>query len=108
MSRFRAIVLCYHAVSDAWPDPLAVGPRLFERQLRTLLRLGFRAVAADEALAGRRGDLHVTFDDAYTSVDNALPILERLRVPATVFACTSYADDGRPLDFPELARQAAL
>jgi peptidoglycan/xylan/chitin deacetylase (PgdA/CDA1 family) len=45
----------------------------------------------------------VTFDDAFTSVWNAVPILERLGVPATVFACSGYADDPRPLGVPELA-----
>jgi peptidoglycan/xylan/chitin deacetylase (PgdA/CDA1 family) len=44
----------------------------------------------------------VTFDDAFRSVRTALPRLERLGVPVTVFACSSYADDGRPLDVPEL------
>jgi len=51
--------------------------------------------------------MHVTFDDAYESVANALPILERLRLPATVFACSDYANDGRPLDVPELAAEVA-
>lgn len=51
--------------------------------------------------------LHVTFDDAFTSLVEALPALERLGVPVTVFACSEYARDGRPLDVPELARDAA-
>jgi peptidoglycan/xylan/chitin deacetylase (PgdA/CDA1 family) len=33
----------------------------------------------------------------------ALPALERLAVPATVFACSGFADEGRPLRIPELA-----
>jgi peptidoglycan/xylan/chitin deacetylase (PgdA/CDA1 family) len=49
----------------------------------------------------------VTFDDAFRSVVNALPILERLGVPATVFACAGYAEQGRPLDVPELAAEAS-
>jgi peptidoglycan/xylan/chitin deacetylase (PgdA/CDA1 family) len=100
------LVLCYHAVSDGWDHQLSVGPAAFERQLRTLTLRGFRGVAADAALNGSRG-LHVTFDDAFRSVTNALPILERLRLPATVFACAAYADEGRPLDVPELAAEAS-
>ena len=100
------LVLCYHAVSDGWNHQLSVGPAVFERQLRGLRRRGFRGVGAEAALDGARRGLHVTFDDAYRSVANAIPILERLRVPATVFACPAYADEGRPLDVPELAAEA--
>jgi peptidoglycan/xylan/chitin deacetylase (PgdA/CDA1 family) len=96
------LVLCYHAVSDEWTDPLGVPAGAIARQIRWLLRLGYRGATAQEALATRRGALHVTFDDAYRSVRDALPALRALEVPVTVFACTSYADDGRPLDVPEL------
>jgi peptidoglycan/xylan/chitin deacetylase (PgdA/CDA1 family) len=58
-------------------------------------------------VAGDKRVLHVTFDDAFTNVLDALPALERLGVPVTVFACSDYARDGRPLDVPELARDAA-
>src|SRR5215207_2320419 len=99
---FRPLVLCYHAVSDRWADPLAVGPDAIERQLKILMRAGFRPEPADAVLANRRRALHVTFDDAYMNVLAAVPVLERLGVPATVFACSDYAEDGRPLDVPEL------
>jgi len=60
-------------------------------------------VTAAEAVSRAASSFHVTFDDAFRSVARALPLLERLGVPATVFACSGYADDGRPLDVPELA-----
>jgi peptidoglycan/xylan/chitin deacetylase (PgdA/CDA1 family) len=103
---FHSLVLCYHAISDTWSDELAVSQADFERQLRRLLDRSYRPVPAVEALDGRRKILHVTFDDAFRSVAKALPILERLGVPATVFACPDYADDGRPLAVPELAPEA--
>jgi peptidoglycan/xylan/chitin deacetylase (PgdA/CDA1 family) len=106
-TKFRALVLCYHAVSDSWSDQLSVPPLLFEDHLSSLLRRGYRPVSVAEALVGRSRSLHVTFDDAYTSVANAVPILERLGIPATVFACAAYADEGRRLDVPELAAEAA-
>ena len=105
--RFQPLVLCYHAVSESWPHLLAVTPQAFDRQLRSLLRRGYRPVTAAEAVSGQGRVFHVTFDDAYTSVASALPTLARLGVPATVFACPSYADDGRPLAVPELADEAA-
>lgn len=106
-SRLKQLVLCYHAVSDSWPDSLAVGPSTLERQVRSLLHRGYRAVTAEEALVSQGRVLHVTFDDAYRNLESVLPILERLQVPATVFACTDFAVDGRPLAVPELADRAA-
>lgn len=102
-----ALVLCYHAVSDTWGDRLSVRPAVLERQLQLLRLRGFRGIDAAGAVAGRRRGVHVTFDDAYRSVEASLPALERLRVPATVFACSDYARDGRPLDVPELAGEVA-
>jgi len=101
--RLLPLVLCYHAVSDRWDDALAVSPDAFERQLRFLLLRRLRPVSAGGVPANRPRTFHVTFDDAYRSVAvNAMPVLERLAVPATVFACSDYARDGRALDVPEL------
>jgi peptidoglycan/xylan/chitin deacetylase (PgdA/CDA1 family) len=98
----RPLVLCYHAVSETWRHKLSVPADALEDQLQLLLRRGYRPVSAAEAAAGSGKLLHVTFDDALTSVRNALPVLERTGVRATVFACTGYADDGWPLGVPEL------
>lgn len=78
-----------------------------ERQVARLLARGYRPGTAADAVAGDERVLHVTFDDAFTSVFEALPALERLGVPVTVFACSEYARDGRPLGVPELARDAS-
>jgi peptidoglycan/xylan/chitin deacetylase (PgdA/CDA1 family) len=102
----RPLVLCYHAVSDGWGHALALRPAAFERQVRSLLERGFSPVDASEAIEGSGRLLHVTFDDAYTSIAGALDLLERLGVPATIFAATAFADEGRPLDVPELAADA--
>jgi peptidoglycan/xylan/chitin deacetylase (PgdA/CDA1 family) len=101
------LVLCYHAVSGSWPDPLAVQPQSFEQQVRSLLTRRFRPVRADQAISCRGRLFHVTFDDAFRSVQRVVPFLERLQVPLTVFACTRLADAGAPLDVPEVARRAA-
>jgi peptidoglycan/xylan/chitin deacetylase (PgdA/CDA1 family) len=105
--RFRPLVLCYHSVSATWDHALAVAPRSFERQLRSLVRRGYRPLAAEELLTGPRRGLHVTFDDAYRTILDAAPTLRALRLRATVFVSTGFADGGRPLDVPELAAEAA-
>lgn len=103
----RPLVLCYHAVVDGEPQRLAVRRQTLESQLRSLLRRGYRPVAAADTVEGRGRLLHVTFDDAYRSAANVLPLLSELEVPATIFACTSYARDGRTLAVPELRADAA-
>jgi peptidoglycan/xylan/chitin deacetylase (PgdA/CDA1 family) len=104
MMLFRPLILCYHAISDTWEDPLATPVAAFECQLRRLVERGFRGATAEEVLRRPQDArlLHVTFDDAFASVANAVPILERLALPATVFVCTDFAPTGRPLLVPEL------
>jgi peptidoglycan/xylan/chitin deacetylase (PgdA/CDA1 family) len=103
---FRPLVLCYHAVSDDWEHVLAVRPSALERQIRRVLRQGYQPATATETLARGGQLLHVTFDDAYRSIGQALSLLEQLRVPCTVFACSDYTQDGRPLAVPELGDEA--
>lgn len=99
---FRPLVLCYHAVTEGPPHRLAVDRRTLTRQVRSMLWRGYRPGTAADVVDGRRRVLHVTFDDAFRSLALALPALEVLGVPVTVFACTAQADEGRPLDVPEL------
>jgi len=95
-------VLCYHAVSEAWDDPLAMRPETLERQVAAAIRWGWKPAAAADVVAGSSRALHVTFDDGYRSILRVLPMLERLGIRPTVFVCTAYAHDGRPLDVPLL------
>lgn len=103
----RALVLCYHAVVEGEPQRLAVRRETLESQLRSLLRRGYEPVSATDAIERRGRLLHVTFDDAYRSAADTLPLLAELGVPATIFACTGTARDGRPFDVPELREDAA-
>lgn len=107
-SRFEPLVLCYHAVSATWNHRLSVSPRTLERQVRLLLDRGYRAVPAAELVAGRGRLLHVTFDDAYRSVLDALPVIERVGVPATIFACTGLADGGRRFPVSDVPGDAGV
>jgi peptidoglycan/xylan/chitin deacetylase (PgdA/CDA1 family) len=102
-NRFRPLVLCYHAVSDHWQNPLSVRAASLENHLEGLLRRRYRPATIDAVTAGAGRIFHVTFDDAFRSVLTALPALDRLRVPATVFVCTSFADTGRMFPLPDLA-----
>ena len=98
-------MLCYHAISDTWDDPLATSAEVFERQLNMLVRRGYTAVGGEGALANRARTLCVTFDDAFRSVGSVLGTLERLGIPVTIFACTELAESGGPFRVPELSRR---
>lgn len=96
----ETLVLCYHALSDDWPAALSVRPELFERQIDLLLRRGYRGQTFSDAVLSPGGgkSLVVTFDDGFRSVtERALPVLQRLGVPATIFAVSSFARRGDPL-----------
>jgi peptidoglycan/xylan/chitin deacetylase (PgdA/CDA1 family) len=94
-----ALVLCYHAISPSWPAALSLTPERFESQLDALRRRGYRGVGFSEAVVAPRGRVvAVTFDDAFRSVlEFALPALQSLRWPATVFVPTDHVADERPL-----------
>jgi peptidoglycan/xylan/chitin deacetylase (PgdA/CDA1 family) len=99
MSRGRPLVLCYHAISSSWPHELSVAPSSLARQLRFVLARGFPPASLEETVQNpRRKLLHVTFDDAYASVLNAVPVLDSLGAPATVFVCASHASEGGVVD----------
>jgi peptidoglycan/xylan/chitin deacetylase (PgdA/CDA1 family) len=86
-------ILAYHRVCNA-RDDLAVAPADFRRQMEAVLSTGARAVSltdAVEALEQRSGAplVCITFDDGYhDNLDEAIPVLRELGVPATIFAST--------------------
>ena len=106
----RPVVLVYHSVSDA-PWHYAVRPHDFERQIRYLAK-HYHPVSLDDVIgygAGeknlppRRDAVAVTFDDGYKDfTTHALPILEKYRIPATVFVCAG------PVDRDALGSELAL
>jgi peptidoglycan/xylan/chitin deacetylase (PgdA/CDA1 family) len=90
----QPLILCYHAVSDEWPERFAVSTGQLGEQVEHLLGRGYRPATFTEAVAGTvPRALAVTFDDAFRSVpERALPVLSDLGVPATVFVSTSLVD----------------
>jgi peptidoglycan/xylan/chitin deacetylase (PgdA/CDA1 family) len=80
----------------------------FEQQIRYVSR--YHTVVGLRDLLARLGDgctepmIALTFDDGYRdNYENALPILERYGMPATIFLTTGVVDSGEALWFEELA-----
>ena len=96
-------MLCYHAVSDRWPSPLAVTSEQLDRQLSHLVQRGYRGATFDRAVASppTSRTVAVTFDDGYRSVlTHALPVLKRLGLPGTVFVPTDFVGRDEPMSWP--------
>jgi peptidoglycan/xylan/chitin deacetylase (PgdA/CDA1 family) len=117
------VVLIYHRVGRRTASEIDLPADVFERQVAWLAATG-RAMALADALevlarpAGEAPDgdpVVVTFDDGTADVvDVAVPILERHRVPATLFLATDFVergiafpDDGRPTSWAALADAVA-
>jgi peptidoglycan/xylan/chitin deacetylase (PgdA/CDA1 family) len=100
----RIPVLMYHKVGALLPDGspdrfISVSPANFEKHISVLQRLGYQGItfrdAAEQLISGNvraQKQFAVTFDDGYCCVaEHAAPILERARVPATVFVVSDAA-----------------
>ena len=105
----QVVCLCYHALSPDWPSVLAVTPAQLEWQLSGLVRRGWVGATFSQAVLHppARRTLAVTFDDAYASViDQALPVLSALGLPATVFVPTAFMSERQPLQWNGIHRWA--
>lgn len=97
--RERLLILCYHGVSHEdehlWDGSLYVPPGFLDERLRILHEMQCAVLPLHEAVerlyAGTLPDrsVAITFDDGYDDFDGvAFPILQRHRVPVTVYLPT--------------------
>jgi peptidoglycan/xylan/chitin deacetylase (PgdA/CDA1 family) len=102
------VVLIYHRVGAGSGLELDLPVDLFAAQVEALAASD-RVVPLGDALArlGRPAEnrgtsskidpVVITFDDGTADfVEHALPILERHRLPVTLYAATAFIDEGRP------------
>ena len=97
--RSNILILGLHRVGyppkEAKIRGLFTSPRLLNFQIRLLRMLGYRFMTLCDAMTAPGGRIAVlTFDDGYAdNFTNAMPILHKHKIPATVFVITS--DVGR-------------
>lgn len=105
------VILLYHLVGAGTSSPVDVPRKLFRSQMEEL-RETTRVVSLAQALNRLRASDHgrpktpgstaettvvVTFDDAYQNfVSHALPILEELAIPVTVYIPAGFIDGTAP------------
>lgn len=121
----RVAVLTYHDVSSDARSPFTITPSRLEEDLRWFLSNGWRPLNLEEFrewIEGRRklttDSFLVTFDDGYAGLaEYAVPVLQRLGVPATMFVITGHlgpVDPGkeipklRPEEIAALARSGQV
>ncbi|MEP7311032.1 MAG: polysaccharide deacetylase family protein [Pseudomonadota bacterium] len=117
-TRNKLLVIGHHRVMPL-PDEashqgdvelVSATPAEFAWQVDYLSR-HFEPVTCRDVIAALRGvsslprnAVAITFDDGFSDLyEHAMPILERARVPATVFIPTDYIDSGEPLWFDLIA-----
>jgi peptidoglycan/xylan/chitin deacetylase (PgdA/CDA1 family) len=104
------VVLIYHRVGAGSGLQVDLPVEQFAAQMAWLASRG-NVVTLDDALTrldhGTNGEsdprVVVTFDDGTIDfVEHALPVLERHRIPVTLYAATAFIDDG--IEFPDHGR----
>jgi len=110
------VVLAYHGVGycDRSDDPhnLFLTPDAFERQMEHLAGR-YQVVSLHDAVQDRgssaQRQVAITFDDAYVGVlTYAVPVLARLRFPATVFLPTAFLGASNTWDPPSGCDQSIM
>lgn len=104
-SHLQPIILTYHSISEG-SSPLCTPPAVFSEQMEWLaghaervLSLAELVVLLKKKQAVPPKSVVLTFDDGFRDFyQTALPVLRRLRLPATVFVVTAYC--GRTNQWP--------
>ncbi|MGD0013360.1 MAG: polysaccharide deacetylase family protein [Bryobacteraceae bacterium] len=89
MTAWRSAILTYHSLDDSG-SVISMPPERFRRQMEFLASSSVPVVPLDEALR-RPNCVAITFDDGFRNLlDHAVPLLDRLRLPATIFVVSGY------------------
>ncbi|UCG51626.1 MAG: polysaccharide deacetylase family protein [Candidatus Latescibacterota bacterium] len=121
LNRDRPMVLAFHGVTSEEPghicnhDGKHLHLPIFTRFME-YLRARYAPVSLNRVLDWLEGRdelpdraVSVTFDDGYLNVlDNAVPVLKRLGIPATVFVVTDFVRKGKMIWTDEVVSAVAM
>ena len=89
MTDLRSAILTWHSIDNSG-SVISVSPEVFQRQIETLAGSGIPLVPVDR-VASCPGSIALTFDDGYRNLaEHAFPVLDRFRVPATIFVVSRF------------------
>src|SRR5204862_8308609 len=99
--RAPILVVTYHRIADDAANSWTCSHAMFARHVQWLSD-HFDVVSLDEAQrrireGNRRTCVAITFDDGYASnCERALPLLQKLKIPATYFVTFENVAEGKP------------
>ena len=107
-TRTKLRILCYHGLwlggTPQYGDCLYMQPQLFAARMEWLARSPYPVLPLDEAIGhldnGSLPDnaVAITIDDGwFSTLKGMVPVLERLGLPATLYATTYYSMRGGPV-----------
>ena len=96
----KILVLNYHQIANNF-TPLSIPPQVFDEQMAYLKDNGYVTITPEEVYEGIEDNLSlpdkpvlITFDDGYTdNYNNALPILKKYGMRATIFIVPAFTDN---------------
>lgn len=96
----KILILCYHKIDNIPRDwnNITVSPKQFQEQME-YLKKNYNIIGGDSDWQNLSGDnIVITFDDGYEDFYlNARPVLEKLKIPATVFISSGMAGTANEL-----------
>ena len=105
----KIAVLTYHGVVEQVTDANSVDISVdyFEKQMKWLSKHDYKTITMDEFYTWKqekkkfpRKTVLITFDDGQKNIyENALPILEKYKLKATVFVVWRYNEDEKTKEF---------
>ncbi len=110
INQSKALVLLYHRVCNLDQDPqlLTVTPNKFDKQLE-YLKNNYYIITLRKLFEDYKNNkiednsIVITFDDGYyDNYKNALPILEKHKIPATIFISYGYVGNEKEFWWDEL------
>lgn len=93
-TKYKPTILMYHSINDN-KFFFTVTKKNFEIQIKKLIEAGHNFKSMEDIYQNNFDNMSIviTFDDGYKdNLTNALPILEKYNIPATIYIATSFIE----------------